>query len=240
MRRVRAGGGSGACTPSLDGVPAGELLLAAPAAVAAAAGAPYWAAIFLYVVIRAGLRKTAAVTFFLGSVTGAIATLYRRDSLSLAASRTSLFNIQQGDPLNFFRPRGFQVLEFTRGGDAPRLVVVHLHANALGGAAHRAAQIQEAAAVAGGVDAASDVILCGDFNCEPGELPGLKDGGAHAGPTWCDRNPLSAGFLRLQDARCDAVLYRLARPDAATVGCAVVLEGPPPTSDHYGVMLEIA
>lgn len=203
-----------------------------------------------YACTRAALRRTALLTFLLGTVHGALATAYRPDVVRVQSTRVVSFREQRGDPLNAFRPRAMQITELRVIASGARLTVIHVHVNAMGAPKWRAAQVAEA--TAGATDAArsgADVVLCGDLNAPEREVAAMRlevagltdayvartqDG---SGATWDARNPLTAGFVRDADARCDYVFVSLRR--ARLASCQTVMDTPPYTSDHFGVRVEL-
>lgn len=95
-----------------------------------------------------------------------------------------------------------------------------------------------------GVASKSDlIVLCGDLNCGPsspayGVLAGeFEDPNENGAPTWTKENPLTRSCFVWghRDERIDHVLHTPgwdARAEA-------VLDAPPFTSDHLGVLLTV-
>ena len=129
-----------------------------------------------------------------------------------------------------------------------RLIIINIHANALGDDSFRATQLNEVALLAAGFDDGStSIIVAGDFNASPSSTSvrqlatmGLRDaagvGGVGVGDdyTWDSRNPLTLGYMRHEDHRCDYVYHR---GQGEIIDCRVVMNTPPYTSDHFGVLV---
>ncbi len=210
----------------------------------------------VYTACRVRLASLAAASFFLGSVRGYMATVYDARRLELVRARTLPFAVQAGDFQNYFRPRCMQLLELRSIASGRRLVLVHVHANALGGDAARRAQVGEAlslgaaAAAPGAGGGGADVLVLGDCNAEESDgtvtqAPGYgftdawaAHGGGGNGATWSPRNPLTHSLLLAAEHRCDYIFARLG-PGRQLLSCRVVMDTAPFTSDHFGVLVHV-
>ena len=214
-----------------------------------------------HVTCRIALRESSLLGFLTGRTAGALAILYNRSTLRLSRTRTVYLKEQRGDFMNRLRPRCIQVSDFTRIRTSPvtprgppvpyapsRVIIINVHANALGDDSFRASQLNEVALLAAGLDDGStEIFVCGDFNADPTMLSirqlvtyGLRDATTLAGTgddyTWDSRNPLTMGYMRHADRRLDYV-YHLGK--GMILDCRVVMNMPPYTSDHFGVLVRM-
>lgn len=210
---------------------------------------------------RTVLRESALIGFLTGRTAGGLAILYNRSTLRLSRTRTVYLKEQRGDLMNRLRPRCIQVADFTRirvypitprGPPVPRapdrLVIINMHANALGDDSFRASQLNEVSLLAAGFDdGTSDVVVAGDFNAGPTSPSvrqlsacGLRDAASSTGAgddyTWDARNTLTLGYMRHEDHRSDYVYHR---GSGTILDCRVVMNMPPYTSDHFGVLVRM-
>ena len=174
----------------------------------------------------------------------------------ITAIRSLRFEVAMTEE-RLFTDRGFQLvdLELPVAGSV-RLVNLHASAGGLfrhpeGAAAEtiRTRQIDQVLRSAG----EGPVVLAGDFNAGSEASPvhyrmvldaGYRDAFAAAdgaGASWDPRNPLVAGGKEhhLQAQRIDHVfLNHSAAAKLRPADARIVLDGSPPLSDHYGVLVE--
>ena len=174
----------------------------------------------------------------------------------IVATRSVRFEVAMAEE-SLFTDRGFQLVEIELLGPGP-MRLVNLHASAGGlfrhpegvaAAAIRTRQIDQVLQSAG----EGSVVLAGDFNAGPEASPfhyrkvldaGYRDAFAMAGAagaTWDPNNPLVAGGKEhhLQAQRIDHVfLNDAAAANLRPADARIVLDGNPPLSDHYGVLIE--
>ncbi len=210
----------------------------------------------LWIILRVALRDTALVTFFNGSVKGFMATMYRMNQCALGHATTTFFNDQQGDIENVFRPRAFQIARLSHLASGQVLTLVHVHTNALGPTSVRRAQVAEAINATKQLSSATVrpdgvTILLGDFNdaedsdtvrCCSADF-GFVDSGVKHGSgdmhTWVRANPLSQGFMRTSDRRCDYIFLLDRNKTLRNVRTRLVFNDlADPISDHYGVLMQ--
>ena len=206
----------------------------------------------IYVFLWRALAHSVVFQFLLGNVAGSLVLFYRRSVFSLVLYDSMRLESEVGDALNAFRPRCVQFVELRAAAGGARYIITHIHANALGPTAARAAQLAEGTRHALETeDGVTVSLLLGDFKVPPDEAGvrrlaacGLRDtllrGEGPEAPTWGAANPLTRGILRLRDHRCDYIFLKSTTLPAGTLlGSLVVLNRPPFTSDHYGVLLEV-
>jgi endonuclease/exonuclease/phosphatase family metal-dependent hydrolase len=174
----------------------------------------------------------------------------------ITATRSLRFEVAMTEE-SLFTDRGFQLVDLELPGAGP-IRLINLHASAGGlfrhpegvaAAAIRTRQIDQVLQSVG----EGPVILAGDFNAGSEASPvhyrtvldaGYRDAFAAAdgeGATWDPRNPLVAGGKEhhLQAQRIDHVfLNHAAAAKLRPADARIVLDGSPPLSDHFGVLVE--
>jgi len=204
----------------------------------------------LWAILRLLLRKAALVSFFNGSVKGFMVTMYRKDKLIPTHSpATVVFAEQRGDIENPFRPRAYQVVRLLHTATQQALSVVHLHTNALGSTALRKAQVAETARLAKSLPGI--IVLLGDFNDAPHSeavrccsvehdfVDTALEYGHGNMDTWVRANPMTVGYMRVPDFRCDYIFLFNHSEALRNAKTNVVLNNRSVlTSDHYGMLLQ--
>jgi len=184
-----------------------------------------------------------AWSFWHGDVKTANVILYKRNKFLLVKTWSKHFEEQRGDWLNATRPRGFIIADLSllvNGSGRANLRVMNAHTNCQGAEGLRDAQTQEALRYAAATT--GPALACGDWNQEIPEQfqqHGFSDRSCKEElskcDTWVARNPLTNGFIRVDDLCCDHV----ATSRCGRVNRRIGMEGPPWTSDHLAMIATV-
>ena len=191
------------------------------------------------------LHKTT-LDVFLGEDETGLAIMYRSGQFFLGADGFSFknFECQTGDFMNWANPRAYMQIDLRLCSMPSRSIhVFNTHMNALGSPTHRESQASELARAASKFDAA---VVCGDFNDVPTSAAArvMRDSGlidvmdnVAARDTWVARNPLSVGWMRVDDLCVDYVFRSCHFSQQSACVC---IDSAPFVSDHLGVRVELS
>ena len=156
----------------------------------------------------------------------------------------SQFEHQRGDWMNSIAPRSFIRIKLYMNINMIPLVIINTHINALGDSKDRDKQLKEITRIF--CDDES-IILCGDFNTNDTSEEmisfvndtKLVDAGPQS-PTWSRQNPFTRGWMRVDDMRCDYVMFRSSRNEKDFTlmmrQSEIVFNKKPFVSDHFGIL----
>ena len=203
--------------------------------------------------------RSAMMTFLKDGIKSANIMLLKKSTFSLCDTELGshggshgcdLFDNQWGDCLNMARPRGFVFakVQCVQSGQLVVLAGVHL---SLGGETNRIDQIKQVKAKCKEIGGSAPSIVMGGFNAVEDSstiaamtsdyTDAFEKAGHGCGHTW-QHTPLSQGWLRVPDHRCDYIFCRPGSGNLKLSSCTLFADNPVEgtyLSDHFGVICDV-